>query len=337
MNKFKEKIKDLGLTENIAIAALSQIASLRLEPTPEIYGVWYSYFKQDNQDLMTAMDEVLKNNPKPSNESFDEILQKWNPSERDEKVYQDNVSDVVRETLESAKNITDNTGEFNDTIVKITGSEGGIDDESLKTLIESSRQTLAVNQMLLSKLEETRLRMTDIKAEYDEMKRELITDSLTSVYNRRHFDRELPLIVKETDENKAPCCLLLVDIDHFKKFNDTWGHHIGDTVLKFVAQIMAKSFEMKDLVCRYGGEEFAVLLPYSIKSDAKKLATKLCNVTAKKEMYNKMTGESLGNITLSIGVSEKFKRETLQEWFVRTDEALYSAKKGGRNQVWVAA
>ncbi len=337
MSQFKDKINGLNLTENIAIAALSQIAALKLEPSPEMYGIWYSYFKQDNQDLISAVDNIVKENPRPQQESFSGILNKWRQNDRQERKYQHSVSEVVSDTLKNAQNISKNTGEFNNAVSEFMNSEKEISPEMIEHLFESSRQTLALNQELLQKLEETQAKMKIVTRDYEVMKRELITDSLTGVYNRRHFDQELPLALQETEESKAPCCLLIVDIDHFKKFNDTWGHHIGDTVLRFVAQTVAKCFEVKDVVCRYGGEEFAVLMPYTSKSDAKKLAIKLCNIISKKEMYNKVTGESLGHITLSIGVSEKTKRETVQEWFIRTDEALYAAKKGGRNQVQTAA
>src|SRR6185369_9306419 len=98
------------------------------------------------------------------------------------------------------------------------------------------------------------------KEDLSKAQKETLTDPLTGVGNRKHFANELKRLAKEADETKTPLSLLMIDIDHFKKFNDTHGHQVGDQVLKLVGRTMTENLKGRDIVCRYGGEEFVVLL-----------------------------------------------------------------------------
>ena len=131
----------------------------------------------------------------------------------------------------------------------------------------------------------------------------------------------------------TPLALVLIDIDHFKKFNDTHGHQTGDHVLKFVGSMLKKAVKASDLAARYGGEEFALVLPNTDLSAAVALAESVRVAVAGKRLRKKQSGDDIGNITLSLGVSLYRPGESLSALIKRADDGLYQAKGLGRNQV----
>ncbi|MDD2457590.1 MAG: diguanylate cyclase [Eubacteriales bacterium] len=152
-------------------------------------------------------------------------------------------------------------------------------------------------------------------------------DNLTGLYNRHHFDTVINDLMEHADRYNEPLACFLFDLDHFKTVNDTHGHPVGDDVLKYMAGIVAKVIRQSDLVFRFGGEEFLVLLPHTAIGGAAIAAEKL-RATIEHTDFPKV-----GRQTISIGVSERMRAESLRQWLRRTDDALYRAKLGGRNRV----
>src|SRR5262249_5059635 len=123
------------------------------------------------------------------------------------------------------------------------------------------------------------------------------------------------------------------DIDHFKKFNDTYGHLTGDQVLRLVAQAVKQNVKGQDIAARYGGEEFAVILPQTPLRQALTVADHIRRAVVAKELIKRSTGENLGRVTISVGVATLHKSETTQALLERADACLYAAKRSGRNLV----
>jgi diguanylate cyclase (GGDEF)-like protein len=162
-----------------------------------------------------------------------------------------------------------------------------------------------------------------------------VTDGLTGLYVRRYFDLRLEEEFEQATRYKRAFSLMLFDIDHFKKFNDTHGHQTGDMVLKQFAALLRKNTRRSDIVCRYGGEEMAVILPETALEEAAILATKLC-ATVRKHSFTGTGGQEL-SVTTSIGVTEHSDRYANPADMVQAvDEALYEAKNLGRNRVELA-
>ena len=153
---------------------------------------------------------------------------------------------------------------------------------------------------------------------------------------RKCFDQRLGEEAFKSKGKQSDLCLLMIDIDHFKKFNDTFGHQIGDSVLQIVARNLHESVKGKDLAARYGGEEFAVILPETNLDNAAKLAEGIRANLAKKELKNaKKTSETYGRGgRFSVGVAHRCQDEPLTDFVQRADEALYAAKQDGRNRVF---
>jgi len=167
----------------------------------------------------------------------------------------------------------------------------------------------------------------------DELADQVATDKLTGLFNFRSFEQELLRRVNEYERNAARqgLSIVMVDIDHFKRFNDEYGHAAGNVVLAGVAQEVAKLSRKMDMACRYGGEEFVVILP-KCEADGALIFAERVRVAVEKARFKIESGEELG-VTVSVGVSTFAEGDSQQSLFERADQALYRAKRGGRNQV----
>jgi diguanylate cyclase len=167
-----------------------------------------------------------------------------------------------------------------------------------------------------------------------EAKREAGTDPLTGAANRRRLEEVLA--AEATREDGAPFSLLVLDIDRFKGFNDQYGHQVGDQALRLMARLLIEMVKGGDLVARFGGEEFAVVLPETGLAHALALAEKIRARLATQRVRLRRDGRTLEAITISVGVAEYRPGERLEDLVARTDEALYRAKRGGRDRVEAA-
>ncbi len=158
------------------------------------------------------------------------------------------------------------------------------------------------------------------------------TDGLTELYNHRYFQEQIKMQVEQSKRYEAPFSLIILDIDHFKKFNDTYGHQAGDAVLKQVATLLKSSVRATDIVCRYGGEEMSIILPNTSKEMAILTAKKICKKVADKMFRLNNTQES--NVTISLGVSTFPDDGATASTIIEVaDKRLYISKNNGRNQV----
>lgn len=197
------------------------------------------------------------------------------------------------------------------------------------TTLNETREALGVKlaDHIASSLSDLKLRET--------LRTQSIRDSLTGLFNRRHLEERLEEEVNRGERRGRPFGLILMDLDHFKRFNDTWGHDAGDTMLRALADFLRSQFRETDIICRYGGEEFTVILPEATLEDtlarAEGLRSKVRNVQVSYQ------GQTLGNVTLSLGVAEYPMHGRRPDALLRaSDAALYRAKHGGRDRVEIA-
>jgi diguanylate cyclase len=200
---------------------------------------------------------------------------------------------------------------------------------------DDSAQIVSAGESLVSANEDLQAALADAKAEIEWQRselrrsiREARTDALTGLPNRRAFDQELSRSIATFRRKAMPFCLVMMDIDRFKQLNDQHGHMIGDQVLKAFARCLTETFRETDFVTRYGGEEFAAILPQTTLREALTCADRARNSIA---LYRCSAGEIELTVTASFGVKEITAGETNAEIITRTDEALYAAKESGRN------
>jgi diguanylate cyclase (GGDEF)-like protein len=171
---------------------------------------------------------------------------------------------------------------------------------------------------------------------FSSIKNIALYDTLTGLYNRRYFEERLGVETQKSFCSSTPLSLVMVDIDHFKKVNDTFGHTAGDQVLCKTSSLLKNSIRKKDMVARYGGEEFMLILPETGLEESFLIAERIRRLV---ENTSFEIGQAQVNLTISMGISNfpSHRAKSKEELVRMTDQALYDAKRGGRNKVCIFA
>jgi diguanylate cyclase len=272
---------------------------------------------------------------------YNEFLKSQDANERISSVSERmaNRIEAVHEAIDTAMATA---SEYSGTLESASGDLGGsLTDAQLRELAQrllgETRKMQDANVQLEQKLEASRDDIAALQRDLDEVRRESMLDPLTKIFNRKSFDEGMLKAFAEAAEHGSPLCLMLVDIDHFKRFNDTWGHQTGDQVLRLVAMTLKSNIKGKDIAARYGGEEFAAILPETDLEGAIIVADNIRKAVQAKELLKRSTNEKLGRITASFGVAAYAPGDTPSSLIERADRCLYAAKHAGRNRVFSEA
>jgi diguanylate cyclase len=203
----------------------------------------------------------------------------------------------------------------------------------VEVLIKSTHEMRDTNKALEQRLALSKNEISNLQQSLEAIRAESLTDPLTGLGNRKYFDRMIEQEVQNALANNQPLTLLMFDIDHFKSFNDSYGHLTGDQVLRLVGISLKQSIKGQDITARYGGEEFAVVLPNTTLRQALTVADHIRRAIMAKELKKKSTGEILGRVTISVGVSMLKSDDDTDSLIERADACLYAAKRAGRNRV----
>lgn len=187
-----------------------------------------------------------------------------------------------------------------------------------------------LSQNLLNLLEEVRMQKEQIQRMNRLLKQKSITDPLTKVYNRGYFFNILKREIARVNRYREDLSLIMIDIDHFKNINDTYGHLIGDEVLKGMVNVCKKRIRTSDLMARYGGEEFVILLTNTSSENAYQVAEDV-RKSVEKILFKTRSGEKF-KVTVSAGITSYISAEDINDFFARLDDNLYEAKSNGRNR-----
>ena len=213
----------------------------------------------------------------------------------------------------------------------------GLEPQQIRQIVSSlAAATLDManhNKTLNEQLQRSTREAEALRTSLESVRVESLTDSLTGLANRRMFDETLKMRLEEARAQRSELCLILCDIDHFKRFNDTWGHHTGDQILRFLASALQAHARPDHLVAGYGGEEFAMIMPRVNARTAAQTAETLRAAIQAKRLRRRSTNEDLGQVTVSLGIARLQPGDTTQGLVERTDACLYASKRNGRNQV----
>ena len=323
-----------------ANAALDLLKRATIPPYPQFYELLYTYATGVNPTLNARINAIFRNGDPTADLAerlYNEFLKAQDANERISSV-SDRMSkriDAVHEAIDSAM---DTANVYSGTLRSAAGDlSANLDGEALKQMAErllsETRRMQDSNQQLEAKLQASREDIQQLQRDLDDVRREAMLDPLTKIFNRKHFDEGLLRAVADAKTGSEPLSLMLLDIDHFKNFNDTWGHQTGDQVLRLVAMTLKSNIKGKDIAARYGGEEFAAILPETDLEGAVILADNIRKAIQAKELLKRSTNEKLGRITASFGVAAFRKGDTPTSLIERADRCLYAAKHEGRNKV----
>jgi diguanylate cyclase len=333
--------RDHDYTLALGKMAMAKIEALSLPADPPGYELWYRYAAGNDPELNQTINRALEAGGALSTREVDEIYNRHVPSARmqaDLELAGDKVSGEVEKVVELLDELILSTSESREDCAKAsTKLAQSTDRNSVRAIADALIRSLRAVEVRHSALER---RLSAAKRELDVVQNALATmsveasrDPLTGLANRREFERALEEAMERAARDLTPLSLLMVDIDHFKSFNDQFGHIMGDSVLSLVAAVMKQSIKGQDVAARYGGEEFAVILPNTILANARTVAQQLCDQVASRELMRRSSGESLGAITVSIGAASYRGGERARTFIERADSSLYDAKRAGRNCV----
>lgn len=330
-----------GDSYELAEKAISAMRERNIRPLPENYVVWYGYYSEANPDLKRTIDILKSNNRTIDEEIIRQLYKKYYTFEFEGEQFLQTAEKTDNVIIDLKKYLSEYSEKTNKYGTQLRGvseaMEGGHKPDAFRdlvhALIQSTDTIQEENKVLQEKLENSQKEVVNLKLSMDNLKIEASTDNLTGIANRKLFEATLLRDMAESVEEGKPLSLLMIDIDHFKKFNDTHGHLVGDQVIRLVAQTLVKHTPSKGLSARYGGEEFSIVLPEKSAKEALQIANDIRLSMASKLIQNKKTGASLGKVTISIGATHFRFGESIVDFIDRADEALYSAKNAGRNRV----
>lgn len=332
---------DFDRTIGLAEAALERIKALRHPATPHNFEVWYTYAAGINPALNHAINSLMTANGTINEAQIEELyLKHFSAAEIGERI--DKVGTQIAGEIEQVMAmIQASIGTADDYSKSLAGATAEIagegDREQVRMIVESlvsaTREVETKNQVMQQRLQDSRQEIRELQENLEVVRTESLTDPLTTLSNRKFFDNSIERLVRQASETGEPLSVILTDIDHFKKFNDTYGHLTGDQVLRLVAVSLKHNVKGQDIAARYGGEEFAVVLPNTTLNHAVTVADHIRRAVQSKELMRRSTGETLGRVTISLGVAELRAGDDVASVLGRADSCLYAAKAAGRNCV----
>jgi diguanylate cyclase len=333
---------DKDRAEAFARDAMAWLTQRNIPPIPENFELSYAYVGLQNTDLRRTVDDLIGNGCKFDASVMGILHQRYFRGRRNDDIMVElgkKISTEINGALQVMETAGRDQSAYGRALSKASGeldqanSSSGPVKALIDQIISETRAMEGRSKTLELQLQTASQEVSDLRERLESVRRESLTDQLTGLSNRKAFDSELKASVERSIETGEPLTLLMADIDHFKSFNDSWGHQTGDQVLRLVANCLSENVKGKDTAARYGGEEFGVILPQTALEDAVGLANQIRGKVESKKLVKKSTGDILGVITVSIGVTQYDLNESVEEFIRRADICLYAAKRSGRNRV----
>ncbi|NNM01529.1 MAG: diguanylate cyclase [Gammaproteobacteria bacterium] len=330
----------LSTSTTLLRQAVPLMAKHAVAVTPHNYAVWYSYVEGNKPGLNAEIDQRIA-----AGEPFDEAFIA--------RLHADYFEAPEKEALQAAhRSLRAMAETIMSSLTKAGGQvaayEASLNEHAaemsadmpadklhgmVESLISSTRDMQTGTESLSRDLEESKREAETLREELQQARHEALTDPLTGLANRAGFDQFVAELRADDDMAEQRHALLIADIDKFKSVNDNYGHLLGDKVIKLIADTLKNMTKGKDMASRFGGEEFVLLLPATTVDGAETLAEMIRSAVEKARVVKPKTGESVGQITISLGVTDLSLDEDLDAVIERADKALYFAKNNGRNRV----
>lgn len=326
-----------------SFATLKQTIPLMLKhKTPAIpinYALWYTYVSNDSPELKVAVDHILDNKMQLSEIKTKELYRNYIADTEEVAAWElrQSVEAMLVELSQSLKDTRSETTSFKETMDTCVDDLAKVEKEGLsveevmalvRNLVRDTQNIRRGTISFNAALTDAQTEIETLRGQLEKSQKEALYDALTGLCNRRYFDEELA-----SQSLQPNLCLMLVDLDHFKKINDNYGHVMGDLVLKATAKKLQATCRDGAQAFRFGGEEFAIIVPNASFSKARSMAESMRKAIEKIGVKDRRSGEVLGDIAASIGVAELRKGMNPLALIEQADKQLYEAKRLGRNRV----
>ncbi|WP_372737585.1 GGDEF domain-containing protein [Neptunomonas sp.] len=322
--------------------AIPLMVKYNIPPNPLNYALWYTYVSKKVPSLNYKIDQTLDTYgtcPSLLGEQLfrEHVISDDLTDSEDTKKQLLALTNTLTEQVDHAAENTSYYGSvLEDSLVALSNSEGNPQLSSIiNRLAENTASITESTHLFQQQIMEAQAEIIALKEELKRTRLDARMDPLTGLFNRRVFDTELEQVTGS--KNHAKATLIMIDIDHFKDFNDEYGHLMGDKVLQYFGKLLKAECQEPILPVRFGGEEFAILLIGKEKEEAAVLAENLRKKIQAIRIKQKKSGKVISSITASFGISQWVQAETAEQMIERADKALYLAKESGRNQVQTAA
>ncbi len=326
--------------DRLAEEALGHARHHRSPPRPSVYEVWYNYAAGGDKDLRARVDAASRGGAV----DLDTIEQIYEEHFLQKRLAQGmaRISDDLDSGLQEALAlIRDGLGSSRTYLAslekareQIAGASRNHDAKRVvMQLLQISREHAEQTESVGDELARARAQVEEMKRELRRLRDSAYLDHLTQIANRRHMDEVLEREITEARRHHWPLCFALGDLDRFKQLNDTYGHQVGDAMLKHFAALLRNNIKGQDTAARFGGEEFAVIFPRTALYGAAHITDRIREMLHQTEFVLSRDQSKIGPVTVSFGVTQLRPDDDMASLVRRADIMLYAAKSKGRNRV----
>lgn len=323
------------------LSAIELMHQVGVVPDPRNYELFYLYAGKSDPALTRSLDEIIAAGGTMPQGKADELYERHVQTAGTASVLE-KVGDLLSTKLTEAIGLVNDAAKSSSSFQVSLGDAGSrlidlSDPKKLAAVVESlvvATQTMGqANLELEQRLKSTSSEVSALKNDLSQVRQDSQVDALTGIGNRRYLDTVLATEITRAGNRSHPLSFCLLDIDHFKTFNDTYGHTAGDAALRGVAGLLKDNIREDDFAARFGGEEFAIILPATTAEEAAIVVERVRKAFASKQIKKRSTGEVMGTVTASFGIAQFEAGNTMEALIERADNALYAAKNAGRNRV----
>ncbi len=324
-------------------AVLSHLGQHDAAFNPVSFALWYEHVAGINPGLTQALAPLLQAGTRLDDATVLQLFRAHISPVDQQAVEQisGRIAQAMVGLAESALRTGDDAGRFGEQLTGLVealnaGRVEGLSPQ-LSLAMENTAGMRSSAQALQQQVASSRAEIDQLRAELGRVRHEALLDPLTRVLNRRGFDQRLAAMLQQPSAPGRSHCLILLDIDHFKRVNDTHGHVTGDRVIQALGEVLRACAGAEACsVARYGGEEFAILVPQSTLGQSAALAESVRQRTKAMKIRNRKTQDVLLTVTVSAGVASLDVGDDANSWIARADSALYQSKQAGRDRVCCA-
>jgi diguanylate cyclase len=334
-------LMDKDAIDSVSRKALIMMSQHKIPISPENYSVWFDYFSGFNKALGREIDQIINKNGKFSEEINDSLYKKYFGKDANLRLIEDahkGIQKILKDVLEEILITQETTADYHSKLNNFTKQLDEATDlhgvrHIVANLVISTVEVIQAGEKIKAQMEETTKTSKILKLELEKAQEEIFIDPLTGLHNRRAFDRKIEEYMNLFHDEGTFFSIVMIDIDHFRQFNDQHGHLLGDYTLKFVGSLLLQELKGRDFVARYGGEEFVILLEDTSIANTYSVADNIRKRLDGIKLQHVKTGEIIGKVTISAGVTSIQNGDTIESLVQRADNALYCAKQDGRNNV----